>query len=88
MIYYIASSSKQERILSERTWSRVRDVKYLMFSESLSICMIALLDSYMEVDVTRAIPGVSAIRSGCAEEQMARITTVVLQVRCVLVPNL
>ena len=50
--------------------------------------MIALLNAYVEVEVTHTIPGVSAIHSGCAEEQMARTMNVVLQVRCVLVPNL
>ena len=54
----------------------------------MSICIIALLNSYMEVEVTHAVPGVSVIPSGYAEEQMARTMIVVLQVRCVLVPNL
>ena len=50
--------------------------------------MIARLNSYVEVEVMHTIPGVSAIRFGCAEEQMARTTIVVLQVYCVLVSNL
>ena len=50
---------------------------------NIYICTIALLNFYVEVEVTHTIPGVV-----CAEEQMTRTMTMVLQVRCVLVPNL
>ena len=59
-----------------------------MFSESIYIRVIALLNSYVEVEVTQTIPGVSAIRFRFAEEQMTRTTSVVFQVYCALVHNL
>ena len=58
------------------------------YSQKIYIRIIALLNSYVEVEVTHTIPGVSAIRFGRAEVQMARATIVVLQVHCALVPIL
>ena len=51
----------------------------LMFSESASICVVALLNFYVEVEMTHVFPGISAIKHDVLRNRWRDITDVILK---------